>query len=201
MKKLLYLSAVGLVLAGMAACSDEPSNPGDFDLKSELKVMSMKSITTGAEYPLTVARTIDTTYHYYYEVYDTLKDAAGEPVLDNNGKLQITTEEKFYLSKITAKFVEYEPVTFPSYEGVEYDTIAVALESNANWLAPMGDPVNWYSNVNSSTTGGGDADFTFAIKQFGNQLSKWVVTQDVFTRDSTLMYRFTFLHTGLKYTE
>ena len=201
MKKLLYISAVGLSLAALSACESEPKNPGDFSVKSELTVVDIKSQTTGDVYPLVVARLVDTTYHYYYNVNDTLKDAAGVPVLGPDGNLQITTEEKFYLSKKTAKLTEFEPVIFPSFTDVPYDTLAMNLTSNAAWEAP--DPktaVSWYANVNSSQRGGGDGTIYFSVRQFANKMSKYVVTQDVFTRDSMQMYRFTFRHTGLLYT-
>ena len=201
MRKLLYITLLGVLIIGISACEDTPENPGDFSLKSELKLGDvLESRTTGAKYPLVVAREFDSTYRYFYEVYDTLKDAAGEPILDSNGKLQITVTEESYLSRRTAHFIEFEKIMFPSYEDVDFDTITLTINSNANWQAPMNVSVNWYNNVDGTSTGGGDGTFKFSVKQFGNVVSKNVAVQEIFTRDSTVMYRFYFGHTGLKYT-
>ena len=201
MKKLLYLSAAALLLGGLAACESEPENPGDYNVKSELTVNQITSLVTGDVYPLQVARSIDTTYHYYYNVYDTVKDASGEPILGADGKLQISSEQKYYLSKITAKLVEFDTIFFPSFPDVAVDTLSLSITSNANWLAPeIKNAVTWYANVNASNKGGGDGYFMFSVNQFINVLSRHKVQQDLFTRDSTLMYRFHFRHTGLKYT-
>lgn len=200
MKKLLYLAAATGLLASVAACEDDPKNPGDFSLKSELEITQVRSLSNGEIYPLTVARTIDTTYHYYYTVYDTVKDAEGNPVLGTDGKLQISSEEKFYLSKITAKMVEFDTIFFPSFEGLAVDTLSLDIKSNANWKAPeLVTPVIWYNVVNSSSSGGGDGSFVFSVNQFKNELSKHKVLQDLFTRDSTLMFRLHFRHYGLKH--
>lgn len=201
MKKLLYIAAACL-MASVAACEDDPKNPGDFGMKSVLELTNIRSLTNGQVYPLSVARTIDTTYHYYYNVYDTVKDAEGNPILGTDGKLQISTEEKFYLSKITAKLVEFDTIFFPSFEGVALDTMSLDIKSNANWRAPeLVNAVTWYSVVNASSTGGGDGAFLFSVKQFKNDLSKHIVKQDIFTRDSTLMFRLYFRHYGLAHNK
>ncbi|MDE5596090.1 MAG: hypothetical protein K2I89_11060, partial [Muribaculaceae bacterium] len=150
--------------------------------------------------PLTVARSIDSTYRYSYNVYDTLKDASGEAILDKDGKLQITTTVDYYFSHITAKYVEFERITLPSYVDVELDTFDLEVNSNAKWLAPkIKEDVNWY-NVISTTTGGGDGTLSFTIKQFSGTTSKNIVNQIMLTADSALMYRIQLGHTGLKYT-
>lgn len=188
-------------MTGLWSCNDEPERYGDFSLKPELKLGSaMVSKNTGAEYGLKVAREYDSTYRYSYNVYDTLKDDAGIPVLDNAGKLQITVSEDFYYSKRTAHVVEYEKIMFPSYEDIEFDTLTLDIFSNSNWRAPMGAPVNWYNNVGNTEKGGGDGTFSFSIKRFNNVVSKNEVQQEIFTNDSLTMYRFSFGHYGLKYT-
>ncbi|MDE6270732.1 MAG: hypothetical protein K2M12_07785, partial [Muribaculaceae bacterium] len=182
------------------ACDDDPEVYGDFSLKPELKVgAAMVSKNTGAEYQLVVAREYDSTYRYSYNVYDTLKDETGRPILDNGGKLQITTSEAYYYSKRTGHIVEFEKIMFPSYEAIEFDTIRLDIVSNANWRAPMGKAVNWYNNVGNTEKGGGDGTFSFSIKRFNNEVSKNIVEQEIFTSDSLTMYRFTFGHYGLKY--
>ncbi|MCM1067811.1 MAG: hypothetical protein NC418_09600 [Muribaculaceae bacterium] len=207
MKKLLYLSAIGLGVAALASCESEPENPGDFSLKSTLEVVQVRSLVTGEVYPLTVARSIDSTYRYSYEVYDTVKDpATGEPVLGTDGKLQITSTTEYYNSKTTAKFVEFEPIVFPSYDDVAQDTIQIELASNASWISnadnmsPTNELVTWYSVLNSSSTGGGDGYMLIGVNKFLGGLSRHMKVREVLTRDSTVMYRFTFRHTGMAYT-
>ncbi|MDE5567251.1 MAG: hypothetical protein K2K00_05160 [Muribaculaceae bacterium] len=200
MKQLFYLSALGLAMAAIASCDNDPTNPGDFNVKSELEIAQLRSRVTGESYPLTVARSIDSTYRYSYNVYDTLKDASGEAILDKDGKLQITTTVDYYFSHITAKYVEFERITLPSYVDVELDTFDLEVNSNAKWLAPkIKEDVNWY-NVISTTTGGGDGTLSFTIKQFSGTTSKNIVNQIMLTADSALMYRIQLGHTGLKYT-
>lgn len=206
MKQLFYLSALGLAMASLAACENEPSNPGDFSLKSELEIVQVRSLTTGEVYPLNVVRSIDSTYRYSYNVYDTLKDASGEPILDGAGKLQITTEKAYYNSKVTAKFVEFEPIVFPSYQDIEVDTICIDLRSNANWISdadkmsPSDEAVTWYDVLNSSISGGGDGTMLIGVNRFLGATSRHIKVRQVLTRDSTVMYRFTFKHNGTAYT-
>lgn len=202
MRKLLYCTLVGLAAATIVACEDDPKNPGDFSLETQLKLDGkIVSLNTGAEYPLVVARETDTTYAYHHTLYDTLKDNTGEPILDSKGKLQITERDTVVFSKVTAKFVEYEPVRFPSFKDLTLDTMVLSFSSNATWEAPMNAAVGWYSNVGGTLKGGGDADFKFSVKQFANEMSKHVVTQHIITRDSTKLVRLTFTHSGLKYAE
>lgn len=201
MRKLLLCSLLGATAIGFTACQDDPKNPGDFSLKSELQLaQKMVSKNTGREYPLVVAREFDSTFRYTYEVYDTIKDAAGNPILDDSGKLQIITTEESYLSRRTAHFIEYKKIMFLSYEDVDFDTITLDLKSNANWQAPMDADVNWYKILDGTNKGGGDGTFKISIKQFGNVESNKVAVQEIYSRDSTVMYRFYFGHYGLKYT-
>lgn len=201
MKKLFYGVIVATALSGLYACDDTPDTYGDFSIKPELKTGSaFVSRNTGAEYPLIIAQEFDSTYRYTYDVYDTLKDATGTPILDAGGKLQITTTEGYYYSKTTAHVVVYEKIMFPSYEDIEYDTITLDIYSNSTWRAPMAKAVNWYNNVGNTEKGGGDGTFKFSIKCFNNIVSKNEVEQELLTGDSTVMYRFSFGHYGLKYT-
>lgn len=208
MKKLLYFSVLGLAAAtALTACDNEPKNPGDFSVKSKLEVVGVRSLVTGTEYPLVVARSIDSTYRYTQTVYDTLRDVSGEFVLGDDGKLVITEHDEYTFSKITAKFVEFEPITIPSYEDIEMDTIEVALQTNANWISDGGNisiegqPVTWYSVLNSTSTGGGDGSMLIGVKKFAGTTSKHIKERTLLTRDSTVMYSFRFIHTGTKYTD
>ena len=93
MKKLFYalvLMAAGL---GFVACDDdEAKNPGDFNLKSTLEMDTKIVSTQGFEGQLELLESRDTTYEYQVTKYDTLKDENNKPILDAEGKLQITTE-------------------------------------------------------------------------------------------------------------
>lgn len=206
MKQLFYLSALGIVMMGLAACEDVAKNPGDFSLKPVLEVVRVRSLTTGEVYPVKVARSIDSTYRYSYNVYDTLKDESGEPILDNEGKLQISAEERYYNSRTTAKFVELEPIVFPSYSDVAVDTIMIEVASNANWLSdgdrmsPTDEEVTWYNVINSTISGGGDGAMLIGVNKYSAVTSRHVKVRNVLTRDSTVMYRLILKHTGLKYT-
>lgn len=199
MKKLLLLPAAALIIS-LAACENEPENPGDFNVRSELRVGELRSLVTGDVYPLKVARETDTVYQYSYEVNDTAKDAQGNPLLRPDGQLDITTETRWYDSKKTAHFVEYEPVYLPSFVSVPVDTFELSLYSNANWLAPAPSAsVTWFKNINSTTGGGGDGVVNFTVNQFLNEISRHVAEQVLLTKDSLEMVRIYIRHTGLKY--
>ena len=146
MKKLFYalvLMAAGL---GFVACDDdEAKNPGDFNLKSTLEMDTKIVSTQGFEGQLELLESRDTTYEYQVTKYDTLKDENNKPILDAEGKLQITTETSWVKGGLTAKMHEYKLVTLPS----KADTFTLALKSNARWKAPVpsaGGKVQWYYN-------------------------------------------------------
>lgn len=200
MKKFIYLIFTGALLASMAACENEPENPGDFNVKSKLDVSRLVSETTGNTYAINIAREVDTTYEYFYNVHDTLKGPDGEPVLGNDGKLQITTTQKSYFSKKTARLVEYEPILLPSYPEHDFDTLALNFTSNAAWnIIELPASVNWYTPLSSMSVGG-DGSLKFSIKQWSGDVSRFVVKQEIMTQDSMVMHRFFFKHSGLKYT-
>ena len=200
MKKLIYVILTGAVLAFMAACENEPENPGDFSIKSKLDLAGLVSQNKGTQYTLSVARQADTTYEYFYNVYDTLKDAQGEPLVGSDGKLQITTTQKSYFSKKTARLIEYEPVLLPSYDDLDFDTLSLSFNSNAAWnVIELETPVNWYSPVSSYSVGG-DGAYKFSIKKWSGDVSRYVVKQEIMTQDSMVLHRFFFKHSGLKYT-
>lgn len=185
----------------LAACENEPENPGDFSIRSELRIGELRSLVTGDVYPLIVRREIDTVYRYSYEVSDTAKDAQGNPLLRPDGQLDITTETRWYDGPKTAHFVEYETVYLPSFENVPVDTFELKVYSNANWLAPAPSAtVTWFKNINSTTGGGGDGVVNFTVNMFLNEISKHVAEQVLLTKDSLEMARLYIRHTGLKYT-
>ena len=92
----------------MSSCEKEAKNPGDFSLKSELEVRGITS-KSGKVFDMEVLRSIDSTYQYFYEKKDTLKDESGNYVLEG-GKYQVTTDSVYYNGSITAKFIELKKI-------------------------------------------------------------------------------------------
>ena len=201
MKKLFYalvLMAAGL---GFVACDDdEAKNPGDFNLKSTLEMDTKIVSTQGFECQLELLESRDTTYEYQVTKYDTLKDENNKPILDAEGKLQITTETSWVKGGLTAKMHEYKLVTLPS----KADTFTLALKSNARWKAPVpsaGGKVQWYYNYNlvtgsTSTSGGGDGNVYFRVTRNRNKKRSVEAVQDIMTSDSTVLVRLHFTQSG-----
>lgn len=199
MRKLLPIAAIGTLLT-MAACDEAPKNPGDFSVVSKVEIAYFKSLTKGAEYKLEVLREQDTVWTYPQYKRDTLKGADGQPVIGADGKLKITVDTLNVPGWTKGHLIHYKDVTIPSYSDVTYDTLEIRLNSNANWLAPAPpSTVNWFSNINASTAGGGDGMVQFTIKQFSGTTSKWTAEQVIMSKDSTVMMVIPIKHTGLKY--
>lgn len=200
MKKLFYLSAVGLAAMAIAGCEDDPKNPGDFSIKPELQITQIRSLTTGAVYPLEVESEKDTTYEYFYNVRDTMKDESGNPVIGTDGQLIVNVEQKSYFSKKTARLVVFKQVVFPSYEDLASDTMEMEIKANSNWSFPaLSTPPSWYKADAQTSNGAGDGSYRFAINRSLPAISKYTAIQNMITRDSMVMYRFTFRHTGTRY--
>ena len=195
----LALGAVTLSLA-VAACDDDEGTYGDFTQKSILSVDPLVVSIHGDEYPLTVARDIDSTYRHFYTRKDTLKDDSSKPVIGPDGNMIIHEDTIWYNSKITAHFIEYELVELPS----QADTFSIRLQSNAQWKAPVpstGGKVQWYYNYNihtgtTSTSGGGDGGVDFRVSR--NRGFKRAVTalQDIMTNYSTVLISLKFTQQG-----
>lgn len=203
MRKLLFIPLIlGLVSAFVVSCDETNENPGDFSLKATLSIDPVVVSKTGTEYPLNVARVVDTTYRYFYTESDTTKDANGEPVIGNDGKLIIKVDTIWYNSKITAKLTEYDLVELPSAA----DTFTIKLVSNARWMAPVpssGGKVQWYFNYNlltgtTSLSGGGDGNVYFRTVRNKNKRRSVVAVQDIMTSDSTVLARLNFVQKGEK---
>ncbi|MBR1593440.1 MAG: hypothetical protein IJ659_01530 [Alloprevotella sp.] len=203
MRKLLLIPFIlGAVAALVVACDDSNGNPGDFSLKATLSVDPVVVSVTGTEYPLNVARVVDTTYRYFYTESDTTKDADGKPVIGSDGKLIINVDTIWYNSKITAKLTEYELIELPAAA----DTFTIKLASNARWMANVpdaGGKVQWYFNYNlltgaTSLSGGGDGCVYFRVTRNKNYRRSVVAVQDIMTSDSTVIARLNFVQKGEK---
>jgi len=202
MRKLIYPFALLCAACIVTACDKEAENPGDFNMKSTLSVGNAVVCIHGDQYPLTVARQIDTTYTTYTVQYDTVKDSNGDPVIGSDGKVVTNADTVPVYSNITAAFTEYEPITLPSAA----DTFTVKLYSNAKWNAPVpdaGGKVQWYYTYNlitgtSSITGGGDSEVDFRVTRNKNKKRSVTAVQDIMTQDSTVLVRLRFNQAGEK---
>lgn len=172
-------------LVSLYACEEEAKNPGDYNLKSELKVVDV-STKNRVDVSLNILRSIDSTYVRFYERNDTMKNN-GVPVVDENGKYIITKDTVYYNSRITAKFIELEKIILPS----PVDTIYISLESNSKWIAPMpsaNGEVQWF--FTQRLAGGGDGTVIAAVTRC--KYYTRVAEQYILTPDSTVMYKLTF---------
>ena len=193
MKKLLYFIFLIGGLLYLSSCEKEAKNPGDFSLKSELEVRGITS-KSGKVFDMEVLRSIDSTYQYFYEKKDTLKDESGNYVLEG-GKYQVTTDSVYYNGSITAKFIELKKIVLEP----ELDTITVTLRSNAKWKAPMpssGGKVQWFFTQNLA--GGGDGEVIIAVTKNKNYERTVDAEQYILTSDSTIMYKLVFGQKGEK---
>lgn len=193
MKKLLYFIFLIGGLLYLSSCEKEAKNPGDFSLKSELEVRGITS-KSGKVFDMEILRSIDSTYQYFYEKKDTLKDESGNYVLEG-GKYQVTTDSVYYNGSITAKFIELKKIVLEP----ELDTITVALRSNAKWKAPMpssGGKVQWFFTQNLA--GGGDGEVIIAVTKNKNYERTVDAEQYILTSDSTIMYKLVFGQKGEK---
>ena len=198
MKTLFYLPVLLLIAALLViGCESHPENPGDFSVKCTLELTPVVKSLRGVEYPLTQMRSIDSTYRYFYIEEDTLKDASGEPVIDDDGNLIITEDTIYYNSKVTARFTEYALVVLPW----EMDTFEISFKSNALWSANV--PITnsrtestWFYNYNSTTAGGGDGSVLFRTKNNTSGRMRGIdAVQEIYSRDSTVMARLHFNQT------
>ena len=203
MRKLLFIPLIlGAISTFVVSCDETYDNPGGFNLKATLSIDPVLVAKSGAEYPLNVARVVDTTYRYYYTESDTTKDADGNPVIGGDGKYIIKVDTIWYNSKITAKLTEYDLVELPAAE----DTFTIKLTSNARWMAPVpsaGGKIPWYFNYNlltgaTSLSGGGDGFVYFRVTRNKNKRRAVTAVQDIMTSDSTVLARLNFVQKGEK---
>lgn len=201
MKSIIKLAAGAIALSfAIASCDDDEGTYGNYNIRSYLDLNPTVVSIHGDQYPLTVARDIDSTYRYFYTRQDTLKDESSKPVIGPDGNLVVQVDTIWYDSKITARFIEYELIELPS----QADTFSISLRSNAQWKAPVpdtGGKVQWYYNYNihtgtTSTSGGGDGSVDFRVSR--NRGFKRAVTakQDIMTNDSTVLIRLHFTQKG-----
>lgn len=194
MKKLLYFLLLLSGGFGVSACDEEAKNPGDYSLKTTLKILDATT-KSGKNLNLDVLREIDSTYVRFRIRKDTLKGPDGIPIKDSNGKLTITDDTTFYNGRITARFVEMKKVVLES----ALDTVLIALESNAKWMAPMpvaGGKVQWF--FTQRLAGGGTGTIIARVTQNKDTERTVDAVQYVLTSDSAVMYKLVFGQKGQK---
>lgn len=179
MKKIFYLLAVGLLTCGVVACDNEPKNPGDFDLQSELGVGEMYSLLNGDFYPLEVERTYDTTFYSYrkftsYNIDPQTGDTLGSYP---DSAVYSVKESKIFMTN---------SVTLPALA----DTFKVNVISNARWNAPTPS-----ANLRGQgqiyvvkSTGGGDGYMTFRTENWSNANTIRATNVCIITSDSSRIY-------------
>lgn len=203
MKKTLsaILCVTALLLSASCEKDDTLNTFGDYSVRSQLELIPQVVSIHGDTIPLIVSRSIDTTYRYFRTEEDTIKDEAGEPLLDAGGNLQFVYDT-IWSYGTTGKFTEYELVELPS----QADTFSISLRSNAQWKAPVpstGGKVQWFYNYNvrtgtTSTAGGGDGWVDFRVSRNKNKRRSVVAVQDIYTNDSSAFVRLHFAQRGEK---
>ena len=128
MKKTLsaILCVTALLLSASCEKDDTLNTFGDYSVRSQLELIPQVVSIHGDTIPLIVSRSIDTTYRYFRTEEDTIKDEAGEPLLDASGNLQFVYDT-IWSYGTTGRFTEYELVELPS----QADTFSISLRSNA----------------------------------------------------------------------
>lgn len=203
MKKTLsaILCVTALLLSASCEKDDTLNTFGDYSVRSQLELIPQVVSIHGDTIPLIVSRSIDTTYRYFRTEEDTIKDEAGEPLLDASGNLQFVYDT-IWSYGTTGRFTEYELVELPS----QADTFSISLRSNAQWKAPVpstGGKVQWFYNYNvrtgtTSTAGGGDGWVDFRVSRNKNKRRSVVAVQDIYTNDSSAFVRLHFAQRGEK---
>lgn len=203
MKKTLsaILCVTALLLSASCEKDDTLNTFGDYSVRSQLELIPQVVSIHGDTIPLIVSRSIDTTYRYFRTEEDTIKDEAGEPLLDAGGNLQFVYDTIWFYGT-TGRFTEYELVELPA----QADTFSISLRSNAQWKAPVpstGGKVQWFYNYNvrtgtTSTAGGGDGWVDFRVSRNKNKRRSVVAVQDIYTNDSSAFVRLHFAQRGEK---
>lgn len=179
MKKIFYLiAAVGLTWT-VVSCDNEPKNPGDYSIASEMSLSDIVSQVDGKVYALQVARSVDSVFGTNVTVWDTIWD-------DNGEFLERSSRVVWVPAKFTTKYVEYEPVFLP----IPADTFAINIYSNAKWTSPQPTrPRGGVQFYNLTTGGGGDGTLLFRsdYNEFYNTTAPAAL--NIYSSDSTVYHK------------
>lgn len=180
MKKIIYFIAAIGIAWGIVACDNEPKNPGDFNVKSTLKVVGIISDTSGETFPIEVEELIDSTF--------TSKVAVKDTTYDEEGKQVIKTDSVTVLRSHNTAFYKIKQINLPKEE----DTYTITIESNAKWIAPAAirqGGANYFQN-DGVVAGGGDGVLNYHTLDASNVADRpnpFIL--NVFTNDTTVWYR------------
>ena len=188
MRKLLYMAATGIAIGGLiTACDNEPKNPGDFSIKSQMSLSDIVSQKTGTQYPLRQTNAFDTVLGNMVTVYDSIFDDQGEFV-ERKG------HDSLVNSKVTTRFIEFEPIMLP----VAADTFAINITTNARWVSPQPTKPRGASQIynDATTSGGGNGTLIFRTDKNINATRQVPADMYIYTSDSTIMYKIPLLQEG-----
>ncbi len=188
-----HLLILFIALITLFSCEEKMENPGDFNLKSTLEIVQIYD-TLGNIYPVEILSSIDTTYHYPKITRDTLKDESGNPKLDSNNNLQITTDTNYVAGNKTARYIVLDTILLVSTR----NELRIDIQSNARWQAPtpdFGNKIPWY--ITQTSNGGGDSTIKSRISNgLPSSRRPTLADQFIFTRDSLVMFKVTFNQKG-----
>lgn len=189
MKKIFYLIAAGVLTCSVVACQDEPSNPGDYSVQSQLSLSDIYSLTNDAVYPIEIARTVDTVF-YTWKV--TKRDTTFDPA---TGEVLDIKNDTLFTPTHYCKFYEAAPIMLP----MPADTFRIDITSNARWLSPVPAKPRGSSAIynDATTSGGGSSYLVFYTDPNENATRKVSADMFIYTSDSTVMYKLPFLQAGI----
>ena len=188
MRKLLYFLASGVLIGGLiTSCDNEPKNPGDFNVKSEMSLGDIVSQKDGKVYQLQVAKSIDSIFGSNVTVWDTIYDEHGEYIDRTSSQLWVP-------AKFTTKYVEYEPIMLTAMP----DTFVLDITTNAKWTAPTPTKPRGGSQFYTITQGGGgNGTLIFRSEINENATRKVAAELNIYTQDSTVYHKVMLLQEGL----
>jgi len=189
MKTIKILVATLLFATIVSSCDDKSHNFSDPDVKSELNVIQVKD-TLGTIYPLTVLRSFDTVFMNMRIKLDTLKDATGKPILNDQNKPQVTRDTIYTPRNKTSKYIELDTILLNSPK----NEVQIKLESNARWQAPaptFSSSIAWFQTQN--VNGGGSSIIKVKVLTgLPTKRRPILANQTIYSRDSLVMYKLTF---------
>lgn len=183
MKKIFYLIAAIGIAWGVVSCDNEPKNPGDFSIKSELSIGDFVSLVTGESYPVNISEIKDTIFEYEVVRYDSIFDDEG--VFEK----RVIRDTIMVPATFTTKWYKANTMEFPA----EADTFNVAITSNARWKCPTIVSTQAWPNTDAPAQwGGGDSDIQVNLG-YNRWTFKISANMYLHTSDSTIFYEIPIL--------
>lgn len=189
MRKIFLGIAVAIAGLVVVSCDNEPKNPGNYSIKSTLKVVDFVADDTGQVYPVEIEEMIDSLFMSKVAVKDT--------TYDEDGKQVITTDSVTVPRSHTTAFYKAKLITLPATESA----YTVNIESNAKWYAPAAvrqGGANYFQN-DGVVSGGGDGYLnyhTLDASTVADRPNPFIL--NVYTNDTTVWYRIPVTQLGGK---